>query len=396
MTDTTDPSSSKSTSSKRKRSPPSDMASVQRPEKRVKGDKAKESTSKPKISKPKETKSFKKGEKSGGKKKASTAIADSLPAITLSDLVDHPKSTPSDAPTSTQLNGHAPDASDTAVSSTAKRVKSSSKKASSSSKKTKTGDDNGENSHSTSKKRKRNEAAEGTSNKEGQKVDTTDKVEETTLPKKKQKVSKRDQISVELEKKSRQPRKEKKASGDKVNATAASVSESATAESATEAETDTGTQQADPTPTGDTAPAMPASELFTANALAGKQLWHITVPAGIPIESLSTLDLDKARKGTANFSDGKQDFNVSTEVNQIQEKEKCTILIADSNGKEYKQLSKDFTETLAVKLDVNLPNLFNHNLSNGYVRPHSVQPEGLRMRLLPRAFFQDEHAGQNV
>jgi hypothetical protein len=45
--------------------------------------------------------------------------------------------------------------------------------------------------------------------------------------------------------------------------------------------------------------------------LEGKQIWHITAPAGVPLESLSGLDMDKAMKGEAILSYKGTEFGIA-------------------------------------------------------------------------------------
>ncbi|KAI9717408.1 MAG: hypothetical protein M1812_004760 [Candelaria pacifica] len=150
-------------------------------------------------------------------------------------------------------------------------------------------------------------------------------------------------------------------------------------------------------------PSSPAFKVFTPNALAGKQIWHITAPASVPIRSIKEVTLESVRKGEATLRHGGADYGFVME--DISELSRPKLLAPSRDNEQYRQVQSDITQKLDLRLITRLPdvsNRFPQSVTGSRIRtPSSTtssksareQPEGLRMRFLPTGFGEGE-AGQ--
>ncbi|KAL8664117.1 MAG: hypothetical protein Q9202_003301 [Teloschistes flavicans] len=141
------------------------------------------------------------------------------------------------------------------------------------------------------------------------------------------------------------------------------------------------------------------SKIFTAEHLRGKEVWHITVPASVPIDSIKEVPIAKVLGGGPILSYKGADYGLVPE-DEADHIEKM-LLVPSQNDNEYRSTSSGITKTLQIQQIFGLPPL-PHKLtgaSNGTVRaPIShvkavrQQPEGLKMRYRP---FGDESSSDN-
>lgn len=66
--------------------------------------------------------------------------------------------------------------------------------------------------------------------------------------------------------------------------------------------------------------------------LEGKEIWHITAPAGVSVSQLKELAMDKALAGAAIVSQGGLDYGFS--VDEKDEEGSRQLLIPGQNGYE--------------------------------------------------------------
>ncbi|KAL8629295.1 hypothetical protein Q9189_004990 [Teloschistes chrysophthalmus] len=141
------------------------------------------------------------------------------------------------------------------------------------------------------------------------------------------------------------------------------------------------------------------SKLFTTEHLRGKEIWHITVPASVPIDSIKELPIDKFLAGSPIFSYKGADYGLipEDEANQIEK----VLLVPSYKDNNYRPASSGIDRTFQLQQIVRPPPPPHRptNTPNGTVRAPTThaktvrqQPEGLKMRYRP---FGDESSSDN-
>jgi len=138
-------------------------------------------------------------------------------------------------------------------------------------------------------------------------------------------------------------------------------------------------------------PASRQAELFSPISLQGKQLWHITVPAGVSITSVTEVATQSVQDGSAILSYKGADYGLIAEPDDINTRERLLLPSAEDN--KYKPSSLAITKTLHLQQLLGPPGaiqgsgaLSNFTASTDRLRrekPVPKQPEGLRMRYRP-------------
>ncbi|KAG9192391.1 hypothetical protein G6011_11125 [Alternaria panax] len=128
--------------------------------------------------------------------------------------------------------------------------------------------------------------------------------------------------------------------------------------------------------------------------LEGKQVWHITAPAGVSLKDLSELAMDKATKGDAILSYKGTDYGFSQTENS--EDGTREVLLPRKNGME--PVSTRISQTLRLRSVVRLPHLSKKqadqntgseaaaSITRSTIRAPRPQVIGLKMRFLPTGF----------
>ncbi|KAH0566379.1 hypothetical protein GP486_000237 [Trichoglossum hirsutum] len=135
-----------------------------------------------------------------------------------------------------------------------------------------------------------------------------------------------------------------------------------------------------------------ASQLLDPANLAGKQIWHITVPASVPVDALKEVSVERVMNGEAVFSHGGSDYGFVT-VNEPAAGPSQTILLVPGK-KGYRPAAVGFAQTLHLRQVVKLPTLINTVASTEAAsqassalaparRTAREQPKGLKMRFMP-------------
>ena len=133
--------------------------------------------------------------------------------------------------------------------------------------------------------------------------------------------------------------------------------------------------------------------LFSPTHLASKQVWHITLPAAIPISAIKDISMDKILGGgTALSHDGSDYGFVSVAKSQ---QNHAHVLLPNPEHNDYRAATKAITRSLHLQQLLKLPSLekaVNDNAGSTQVQSQTgkvihVQPSGLRMRYAP---FGDE------
>lgn len=138
-------------------------------------------------------------------------------------------------------------------------------------------------------------------------------------------------------------------------------------------------------------PASRQAELFSPISLQGKQLWHITVPAGLSITSVTEVGTQSVQDGSAILSYKGADYGLITEQDNPNTHERLLLPSAEDN--KYRTSNHAITKTLHLQQLIGPPSathgpgaLSNFTASTDRPRrqkPVPKQPEGLRMRYRP-------------
>ncbi|KAF2459275.1 DNA-directed RNA polymerase I subunit RPA34.5-domain-containing protein [Lineolata rhizophorae] len=139
----------------------------------------------------------------------------------------------------------------------------------------------------------------------------------------------------------------------------------------------------------------------TANPLrnlTGKQLWHISAPASVPLASIKEVVLEEVLRGAPVLKHNGVDYCFSTDVPG--DKRATMALVPTEKG--YTTVPTAFEETLHLQQVVRLPNLGSethhssldqrrNSAANGVAsRDPRKQPNGLRMRYRPPGFGEED------
>ena len=133
------------------------------------------------------------------------------------------------------------------------------------------------------------------------------------------------------------------------------------------------------------------AELFSPSSLQGKQIWQITVPAGVSISSITEVAKQSVQDGSAVLSYKGADYGLIAEADSIDIRE--TLLLPSAEDGKYEPSSHGITKTLHLQQLVRPPDASRGlgSLSNAtasiyrprHQKPVPQQPEGLRMRYKP-------------
>lgn len=151
--------------------------------------------------------------------------------------------------------------------------------------------------------------------------------------------------------------------------------------------------------------------LFNPTNLAGKQIWHITLPADIPITTLKEVDIEKAKSGARILSHHGVEFGFVMEAQNAATKDGAQLLVASDGGATYSTIPDAFDATLRLQqskhpaVSYSIPGHAQAGSSDtgveGAARPTvprakevRQQPPGLRTRFWPNG-FEDRGLGDS-
>lgn len=142
-------------------------------------------------------------------------------------------------------------------------------------------------------------------------------------------------------------------------------------------------------------------KIFSPANLAGKQIWHITLPSGIPITSLEEVDLEQAKSGTTIITHNDTEFGLRVESSEDAGKDGLRLLVPINGGVGYQAAAVLFNTTLHMQQSAHPATKYSipkdkTNSTQGAGRPTipkakevRQQPKGLRMRYWPAGFEAD-------
>lgn len=139
--------------------------------------------------------------------------------------------------------------------------------------------------------------------------------------------------------------------------------------------------------------SKPHGSLAAAD-LEGKQIWHITAPANLPISSLTDVALDAISSGKPVLSHKSVDYVLSEDKGAANNGD--TVLLPTKDG--YAPVQHRISKTLHLRQHIALPDLSKKqadqltgsnaagDVATASVKAAKPQPKGLRMRYRPPGF----------
>ena len=136
-----------------------------------------------------------------------------------------------------------------------------------------------------------------------------------------------------------------------------------------------------------------AADLLSPSSLKGKQIWHITVPGSIPVDSIKEVSMQSVEKGEAALSYKGADYGFVADVES--QRVPKILLIPDQRNNNYRPATVAISQTLHLQRLVKLPNMSTvphvstdgiqttFTTSRAFRKAVRSQPQGLKMRYLP-------------
>ncbi|KAL9003111.1 MAG: hypothetical protein Q9188_003993 [Gyalolechia gomerana] len=131
-------------------------------------------------------------------------------------------------------------------------------------------------------------------------------------------------------------------------------------------------------------------DLFSKENLRGKQVWHITAPASVPITSIKEVPIQKVAAGDSVLSYSDADYGLIQESGEDTEGKTLLVPFPEDNG--YRLAGATIAQTLHLQEFVKLSALSDKaegvmngatRASKSHVKEVRQQPQGLRMRYRP-------------
>ncbi|KAF2218434.1 DNA-directed RNA polymerase I subunit RPA34.5-domain-containing protein [Elsinoe ampelina] len=142
-----------------------------------------------------------------------------------------------------------------------------------------------------------------------------------------------------------------------------------------------------------------ASPSLKASDLGSKELWHITLPAGLPVSQLASIPLAALKDGQSVLSHNGTNYSVSEDPHSrstgVSNK---YLLVPDPSTKKFRNLSIPVSRTMHIKSKITLPSLAASQADGKSGSAVSAittfktidktrpQPIGLKMRYKPPGF----------
>ena len=147
-----------------------------------------------------------------------------------------------------------------------------------------------------------------------------------------------------------------------------------------------------------TSPSSTLEDLISNSNLNGKELWHVIVPAEVPIKSIKKVSLQNVANGHSVLEHDGVHFGLQSEGT---DQGSCLLLLPSATHNQYRSTSVGVVKTLRLQQLVDLP-LKSHRQDvsiDGIIAPSKVykksvrqQPQGLKMRYRP---FGDESSSES-
>ena len=148
-------------------------------------------------------------------------------------------------------------------------------------------------------------------------------------------------------------------------------------------------------------PSSKISEIFTASNLTGKQIWHITAPVSVPIESVKEVSPQNLQNGAPVLSHKGSEYGLALDSN-IEHANNHALLVPHTQKNEYRISTVPITKTFHLQQRVELPNRAHEPPSPLISRPLThvkaprQQPQGLKMRYRPFGASEDSEPDEDA
>ncbi|KAL8923324.1 MAG: hypothetical protein Q9208_004724 [Pyrenodesmia sp. 3 TL-2023] len=140
-------------------------------------------------------------------------------------------------------------------------------------------------------------------------------------------------------------------------------------------------------------------DIFSRENLQGKQMWHITFPASVPIDLIKEVPIQKVASGDPilSYKDAEYGLVAEADVDGVEK----VLLVPAMNDNSYKPASAKIARTLHLQQIVKLPSRPDRlaesvngvtETAKTHVKTIRQQPEGLTMRYRP---FGDESSSED-
>ncbi|OJD16681.1 hypothetical protein AJ78_03191 [Emergomyces pasteurianus Ep9510] len=140
-----------------------------------------------------------------------------------------------------------------------------------------------------------------------------------------------------------------------------------------------------------TAPRSPDVSKVFSN-LRGKQIWHITAPAFVPMSSIRELALDAVATGDSVLTHNGVDYKLRED--QIGAEKNKALLLPNEQGNTYHRHRLNVAQTFHLERIVDLANGATHSEQSAPIskltRPKREQPKKLKMRYKPFGSTNDQ------
>ncbi|KAL8708794.1 MAG: hypothetical protein Q9220_006355 [cf. Caloplaca sp. 1 TL-2023] len=137
-------------------------------------------------------------------------------------------------------------------------------------------------------------------------------------------------------------------------------------------------------------PSSQPHNIFAKANLEGKQIWHITAPASVPITSIKDVPVKTIEAGASivSYKGNEYSFSTEPEINSTTE----ILLLPNTEHNDYRSVAAGISKTLylqqVVKLPLSTPTsnraaTGGAPISKSHVKETRLQPQGLKRRYRP-------------
>ena len=147
-------------------------------------------------------------------------------------------------------------------------------------------------------------------------------------------------------------------------------------------------------------PSTKIMEILTPSNLKGRQIWHITAPASVPLASVKEVAIQDIRDGASIISHKGAEYGFAPEI-IVGQVTNNTLILPSTHSNAYELSKTTITKTLHLQQLVSLPSraVAPLNAPNStaarpqtHVKVPRQQPPGLRMRYHPFGVAEDSES----
>lgn len=147
-------------------------------------------------------------------------------------------------------------------------------------------------------------------------------------------------------------------------------------------------------------PSSQVSEILASSNLAGKQIWHITIPSSVPVTAIKEVSAQSLQSGKPILSYKGADYSLVPKT--AAETSNPALLLPSSRRNDYQQSTLPILRTLHLQQFVKVPTRAYQNAEKPspkakpqtHVKAVRQQPPGLKMRY--HAFGTSDHSESDI